>query len=495
MRTNLIILLVAFAVAIWAEDFDEGIKPRVAAWTPSTTMLHENVTGPLSLLEGSFQIASDVAGVPLVPCSYVIPVSDGNVPAPTAADVVLRFGWIGQNALAQGESARELATKHGFTVLTVRWPQQPGISDNDRTKFSLYPESGSGAAWLRALNCVRIIGRLPERKVFAVGYSAGGSAAHQFAEGNPDVVEGVIAIAGRTFAAKPKYLGPYLILHNDHDRTKECTELEHALTAGGAPVMHYTYPPDWAGRGKNYYWDHTMDGSAWRMTCLWLMAIADQRIKHGAVLPQSRWPVVKGVRMPSKNCQEAIDAFIEPVRHVSLKPPEGLMARIASPSKRQEPRGTIWLLDRRFASGVDEQIGPAALFAKAGYRCAAIQFDDGADVGFAIGQLPKVEPVIPPLAVVMIQPSGADISLLKGPAKKISKIFVVDAFRGALDDCLEAGKGVGIKVSFLNSATASEPINFPKLSWATLSTTKKPAYTGEYYERLVQHVIGTMEQK
>ncbi len=483
-------LLFLLTVAWTGEDEAGSVRPRVPEWTPVAGALHERAAVPLSLLEGAFELGTQVPGLPVVTCSYVIPVTAKDIPAPTSPDIVLRFGWIGQNALAPGENARDLAIKYGFTVVTIQWPQQR-VSLDDTKAFSLYPTSGSGDAWLRAVNCVRIIGRLPERKIFCIGYSAGGSASHLFSEWKPSGVEAYVAMGGRTFSPSPIFLGPTLLLHSERDRSIENESLAEALRTNAYPALRLTYPPDWSGRGARGGWAHNADGAAWDFAFKWLSAIADQRARTGSVLPYAQWPTINGIKVPDRRSGEALVGVAKPPR-VESDGTKLLVFGGASPSGSH--KGSIIWLDHRFPSDEDELLAPVEMLTTKNYLTGAalVERDDAsASMAKAVIKGLKAQP---PLCLVLVQPRHDDLISIAESGIRPTKLVVIRPVDEPDAAMIATLKRAAAKVCVLSAASPGGNSALQAAKLADVTVWEPVKHAGERYVQEVEYVDRMMSK-
>lgn len=408
-----------------AVECGENPVPLVEPWERVKSQTHSSITSDLEVLEGTFEVKTRVAQVPSVTCTYLIPLSRPGRPYSTASEVVLRFGWIGQNPLAKGEVSRALATKFGFTIISLQWPQQAGVDVNDRTKFSVYAESGSGEAWMYALAKTRFLGRLDNRKPYVLGFSAGASAAHQFAEAYPDSVDGAVCIAGRTFSKEPKCHAPYLIMHSTKDRVAENAELLYGLQQHGSIASVLSFAPDWRNRGSGDLWMHTSAGVSWAMAHAWLANLADLRERNAGITPPAAmWHKFDGMLMPGKDCQPFIQELNGTAKWVEDVPLGTRALILANPNTKADGK-TVWRLDRRFAIDDDELLAPGELLSGRGYRCAAVGSDSDA-LTDSIMQIFTRSKSSPPITMVVVAPRPSDFDALARIQGKVSSFLFID---------------------------------------------------------------------
>lgn len=424
-------------------------EARVPNWSIPRTATRANYAEELPLLEGSFDIPTAVATLPYVTCYYAVPMA-GKVPAPTAPDIVLRFGWIGQQALPNGD-ARTLATKHGFTVITIKWPRQEGISLDDTERFSIYAKSGSSDAWNTAIRCVRQIARLPERKVFVVGFSAGASAAQQYTEANINTVEAQVIISGRTYTKECRFSRPSLIMHSYEDCPQQNLDLIEGLKKSKSFVTHLMYAPGWTSRGKNDLWEHNGDGRAWNFAFEWLSGIAELRYRgNGTVPPPSKWMEVGGTPVPSERCSGPLRAFPQPPV-VTKDKLTGRPLILADPSlnssDKVEAKGTVIWIDRRVVAAHDDILAPSQLLAANGYRCmASISDNDAVSCAATFRQLMQLGKISKPCTVVLVEPVTSDIEIFRDFGSLVSGLAIIRPKKSQLMPILFAASKLNLDI-------------------------------------------------
>jgi pimeloyl-ACP methyl ester carboxylesterase len=335
---------------------------NLPTWTDDPDARHGSAITPARILDGWFEIDTTMPTLPKVRCDYRIPLETDGRPLATAADLVLAFPYPTEKAAINGLAAK-LTDLHGFTTISLRFPgmgPNDGVDENDPTRWYYHPESGSGPAWLTAIDRVRSLAGLPRRRVFVTGRSGGGSAAGLFADAYPDQVDAVANEAGRVFARPPRYKGPVLIMHGAHDYVAPVIDdYVHRAVQMGLPVARLTYPPNWSGRGTNQLWQHGITAAAERAMWSWLIAIADLRLANGGRLPPAGlWPSVwDGARYPSREVAEAMARLARPASVIPLAQSQIITA---SPPAGQPARGLIVRLVGGF--GIQEE--PLALDAE-----------------------------------------------------------------------------------------------------------------------------------
>jgi pimeloyl-ACP methyl ester carboxylesterase len=404
------------------------IVPQVPTWQVDPKALHSPGSPAASVLEGVFSLASDVKSIGLVKCRFLIPMGRNGLPLSTSPDIVMRFGWIGQFPLGKDDPARQLSEKYGFTTLAIEWPRQPGISDSDAMGFSLFPESGSGATWLRAVNCVQILGQLPQRRLFCIGYSAGGSASHLFAEWANERVGAYVSMGGRTFQEHPKFSGPVLLLRSERDRTDPNQALESALKERDYPALHLTFPPNWRARGSSDGWAHNASGAAWNFSFSWLAALANQRIRNSQeFLPYKQWEKREDIRLPAADCFDLLAHIPCPpdvVRDPSSDSVSVVGRSLLSDSKNS---GSILWIDRSPFTEAEEMIAFVELFNELGYASGAVSArGDVTHLGDAVQKLRNVKKWMTPNFLAVNEPAASDLGHVAQNLGKFSKVLIIN---------------------------------------------------------------------
>lgn len=378
--------------------------------------------------DGEIELATAMPTLPKVRCDYRIPLSDDGKPLPTAADMVLLFPYPTEKAAITG-IASVMSSQYGFTTISLRFPgmePEAGIDREDRSRYYLWPESGSGKAWVDAVEQVRTLGGFPKRSVFVTGRSAGGAAAGLFAEAYPELVAAVANEAGRVYPDRPRFAGPTLIMHGGHDHVVPAVmkHMANSSQAGIAP-SRFTFPPSWDGRGRNPIWQHSIHGPAQAAMWRWMTAVADLRLANGGTLPAaSTWPVQEGgVAYPAAEVRDLVRQVTPIARQRSIN---GVTVAIAAPSADKQPRGLVVLaestqvvsaanlvLDAEFladngwlvlaASADGQPVQPALRTALAGPELAAaanlpwmLVMDDPGELRQSLGLRPR-----PPAGIVL----------------------------------------------------------------------------------------------
>lgn len=148
MRRLTICPILAIALAISeAAEVDTpgfaryGIQPGEHAWAPDPRMSHLK-PGAISRVErGYFEIDTTVSGIPRATCLFGVPLTRANAPAPTANDIILRFGYMGQRCLGDTDPSRTLDRPAAPSCIILIEP----------------PGDPAGFRWLTALPTVKTI--------------------------------------------------------------------------------------------------------------------------------------------------------------------------------------------------------------------------------------------------------------------------------------------------------------------------------------------------
>jgi hypothetical protein len=270
------------------------------------------------VVEESWRIASPVAVYDTLTVDACVPVDETGAPLATAADIVLAFPFPTEESAIHG-IGRPLATRYGFTLLAVRFPPPESLGrELGHHRDYYFPASGSDRAWIEALTRVRTRFGLPTRKVFATGRSGGGSAAHQFVEAHPELIEAYQCEAGRYFVEKPRFLGPLLLTFGEGDKVEAANRtLIAALQGTSCPLWVLPFHADLGLRAANSELKrHCLPPVIANESWAWIAGLADLRLEHDGKLPApSQWPVATPVPLPSVACAQ-------------------LAAKIAPPSER-----------------------------------------------------------------------------------------------------------------------------------------------------------------
>ncbi len=411
MHIHLHILIIVLAsITGWAADSGVREFPTTPiqrgrhVWSPDANASHLK-SGAVSRVErGSFTIGTTVAGIPQVVCQFLVPVGKAGNPLPTANDIVLRFGYMNQVCLGDGDPVVMLAERYGFSLLSIIWPDQK-VDRNYDQRHSIYPESGSGDAWLQSIAALRTIWGMGPGDVYTIGWSAGGSAAFQFSNSRPAMVDGVVAIGGRHFPDRPVYNGPTLLMHSEKDRPVQNLMLETALKEEGAAVTRVTFPPGWTERGKDDNWAHNVDGRSWELGIEWIVALSEmRRSNQGAPRPVDMWPVSHGFRFPGKSDRTV--RLLASLSAQSLIKSLGDGGAIARSSTGENNERAIWTIDYRVTSNEDDAMAHAQLFSSLGGDSISIIFGLATPGDPRDGVARNLERPSKPSCLVMIEPRG-----------------------------------------------------------------------------------------
>ena len=364
-------------VASTPSSADAPFAPAIQPWRDEPAARHATVGKPGGIVEGSFDITAVMPTLPKVRCDYRIPLGADGLPLATAADLVLLFPYPTEKAAING-IAGELSNRWGFTTLSLRFPgmePEAGIGREDHGRYYIWPESGSGKAWVEAVERVCAIGGFPRRSVFATGRSAGGSAAGLFAEAYPDLVAAVANEAGRVYPQQPRFPGPTLIAHGARDFVVP-TILAHVERAGSAGLSPqcFTYPPSWDGRGSNPIWQHSIHGAAKTAMWQWLAGVADLRLANAGTIPsRSAWPVQEaGITYPSPGMLSSIHEVTPRARQRSVG---GVTIAIAMPAPARRPIGLVILAESSQSEHEEDALLDAEFLADNGWLVLAASSD------------------------------------------------------------------------------------------------------------------------
>jgi len=313
---------------------------------------------------------------PTLQVDVCVPLGADGAPLATAADIMLSFPYPTEESAVQG-MVRVLATRYGFTLLTIRFPPEETLGRPQPTQGSDYyfPERGSDKAWIDAIGrTLRRFG-FPDRSVFATGRSGGGSSAHQFVEAHPTLVDGYHSEAGRFFVAQPAFVGPVLLTFGEGDRVDANNHtVIAAMTAMGNVPWVFPFHTDQSMRERDHpNKRHCISAPAAAMAWAWLAGLADLRLDNkGTLPPRSRWSKAGTNGLPSKHCAELAEK-VTPASE-ALPGNSGWIVRPAG-----TPRAVIALSWRDIVVNPDELWMDGHLLSDQGFLAVV-----GADSGDAI---------------------------------------------------------------------------------------------------------------
>lgn len=353
-------------------------EPLATPWVDDPESRHATVPAPTRIYEGWFEIPTTMPTLPTVRVDFRIPLGAAGRPLPTAADFVLIFPYPTEKAAISG-IAKQLSDKYGFTTISIRFPgmgPKDKIDDTDKTQWYYWPESGSGATWIQAIEKVNTIAGFPKRKAIAIGLSGGGSAAGIFADTHPEAIDAVANMAGRVFANVSVFRGPKLIMFGSNDYVREPI-LRHANdylnTSKNLTII--SFPPRWDGRGKSFLWQHQFRDNAERLFFEWIIAVSDLRISNRGKMPDaSTWSFVDNANhYPSASVQR-LAALIPPSSlTVSQRNTEVVTASTATDVL---PKGVIVIDATGFEDNIDEIRRDAEFFSDSGWATIAVTLTD-----------------------------------------------------------------------------------------------------------------------
>lgn len=389
---------------------DMPIACRVPPWEPRPGAVHRFAAEDQPVLAGSFSIPSRLFAHPTLRCDFLVPLDpQGRAPAPTAADVVALFPWPGRQFLRKDDQQWVWARRLGFTVFTLNFPNHAQASREDEKRYYMYPHHGAADAWNAAYMALQTIARLPMRKWFVWGDSAGASAAQLFAAARPARVEAMALFAGRTYDLQGDFLGPSLVMHCELDNVDENAALVKRLSQQGWPPLHQTYPANWEKQGTGTNWVHSLDPRAAAFGRAWITALANLRAKQGGVPPPlDRWQQVDGRRMPDRElCAPAWKALHDALQ-VKMDPGTAVHHVLAMPDDGKVQGTVIWL-DNRFTASPHDISAAAQLVARRGYGCLALCAGGSCPPSQALSAILRSQPRLPPpVSLVMVKPASDD---------------------------------------------------------------------------------------
>jgi len=332
------------AAAVEASQTSDNIVAPASTWAGPSADRHAEQPQDSAVIRGWFFIPSTMKAYQRIRCDYVIPVDAANAPLATAADTVLVCPFPTEHDATTGP-AQILALRHGFSLVALEFPDMGQDAGTDRTRFYYYPESGSAAACILALDRLRVIAGFPKRKCFVFGLSGGGSMAHLFADAEPGAVDAVAQESGRHFPATDNFMGPMLLLYGEHDHVApEVEAFTQRMDRVGANALAVSFRPNWGMRGASELWTHGLyDRWADReLMWNWFDEVANLRLQDGGAIPSSKsWLQHDGRVFPGPKSLSCWVAFPRPVVSEDIS---GISIITAQSAYGQAPRAVVILL-------------------------------------------------------------------------------------------------------------------------------------------------------
>jgi len=386
---------------------DEVAKPKPRKVGDIPPQYHHRV--------GEFTVPSTMPQEPTITVDYWVPTDAEGRPLPTAQDIVLLFPHKGYGEMAKVGFSVALVKGLGFTVLMPRFKYRAAQPEGaPKTSFYIFPSSGSDQVYLEAVKRVVAMENLAKPHLYALGHSAGASAAQMFASAHPDVVKGVFNGAGGTFNLESPYLGPMLTLRTVVDRMEAIPALAAAMNKHGKDLWEITYPPSWESRGKRELWYHGIGGRPAEFGQHWLRWLADE-IRAGRD-GSATWPA----RLTALR-QTIVPASV-PVKLDDLLP--GLTAWASRPITKPE-RYMLWL-DARFTVCEEDVRGAADLWVAKGVACLGLTDDARLDrdgLRQLVSRAIANQQFGSPGTVVVIEPSSDRLPALEGLARSDRQVI------------------------------------------------------------------------
>lgn len=326
---------------------------------------------PVHVEQWTFE--SPMSLYPTLTAEVCIPLGVNGAPLPTSADVVLSFPYPDERSAVEGR-VRTLATKYGFTLLTIRFPPSKTVPAGHHRDY-YFPEHGSDKAWIAALEQAREKFGLPERRVFATGRSGGGSAVQQFSEAHPHLIDGYHSEAGRYFTATHEFPGAVLLTFGEGDTVESSnrTLIDSLTASGNVPwVLPFRTNQDMRSRQQTLM-RHCQPPNVDVVVWAWLAGIANMRLEHrGTLPPRSHWPNAGTAEAPSPHCAELAGKLAP-----ASNPIPGIAGWIVRPAGI--PRAVVALAWRDIGINPDELWMDGHLLADKGFIAVI-----GADPGISI---------------------------------------------------------------------------------------------------------------
>lgn len=166
--------------------------------------------------------------------------------------VVLFFHYPRQRDAHKSRLFKELMEIPNISPLVLQFEVAPLEESDDTKRFYYYPESGSGEAYVSAVQKIADLSKFSKYKLLLVGESGGGSAAQLFAARYPELVESIIVTGGGKFRAPEKKSAiRWNIIHTRRDWVEPANvSLVSALRDRGEEVFYVTTSPEWKRRGN-----------------------------------------------------------------------------------------------------------------------------------------------------------------------------------------------------------------------------------------------------
>jgi pimeloyl-ACP methyl ester carboxylesterase len=347
---------------------------------------------------------------PSITVDYWVPLDAAGKLLPTANDVVVAFPHSAQPTLKSLNYATPLVDGAGFTVLMPQFQNRKAPVDGQpEASFYLYPASGSGEVYQRAMAQLVQVEGLRDPQWFAMGFSAGASAAQQFASAYPEQIAALFNGSGGTFNFEKPYRGPIVSLRTSVDRIEQTRDLLTALAKHGRSFEDIVYPPGWRLRAPGNFWYHTTSPEAMAFGIHWLRWVADGRRQGRSA--EAPWPAELTA------LRQAIVPVAQPADLTDLA--SGVVAWRNGP--RQAPERNLLWLDARFTAGEDDVRGTADLWAAKGVAVLALTDDARLDAPGIQRVLQRAQEqrwlALANVAVVAIEPDGDRIAVLESLAK------------------------------------------------------------------------------
>lgn len=184
------------------------------------------------------------------------------------------------------------------TLVSAGWPvvgllfdhQEPEEVDlSDKAACAYYPESGSGAAWMAAID--QALGG-EQRPLFINGESGGSSCAALFAAAHPERAVAVAIAGGRIFPDQVGAATAWLVITSRHDLTEPYNrQFVARLRAAGASVLYATTSPEWNRRPNDgSQFEHCQNDESRALQQAFLADMADLVRTTGKAPVPSAWP-------------------------------------------------------------------------------------------------------------------------------------------------------------------------------------------------------------
>lgn len=436
-----------------------AVKPIFKEWKKSNRKAyHLKSKKPYQIHTGGFQFEAILFGrKQQLEAHYAIPINASGSPLSSAEDIVCCFAYPTENLFEMYAEVKELATHYGFTMVAIVFNHTAAYRKVSQPY--VLPESGSDKYWNKVIKAVRILAHFPEKKVYLLGYSAGGSAAQQYASAHSSNVAALAALAGRTYNVDTPYCGPTLLLRNEHDRIYENEELENVMEQNGAYPLHLTFPQVKNKAAQYGAGGHFISKSGWQIAGVWLSTVANLYIKNKGKLPDyKKWPDYYGQKIPHRNFAKLLTSKFGIKQEFFLPKTGHLVVKITPPGEGHAR--LIWI-DNRWDINHKQLSAPVSIISQ-DRQCFALGGGPYAESYSALAAGINSTKKLRLYDVVLVSPNKRDIRILSKIAKCINHFIIIYNDESLNDKLLKGLAHFGKKSYMIISDIAPIPAHIPK---------------------------------